>query len=133
MNRPFITILNEMGVRHRTFQQLQEDMLKTLTDILFEERKAAAFLESKTPNGLFVYKDLSRSGLYLTTEPFFRALLLALHRHHVGKYQTTTVFVSPFNVLCLVSLVVNSRICRISSVLTNLHTKNRFQLSVHSR
>ncbi|KAG8155744.1 hypothetical protein JTE90_024820 [Oedothorax gibbosus] len=59
LNRPFITILNEMGVRHRTFMQLQEDMLKKLTDMLFEEEKAAAFLESKTPNDLFAYQELS--------------------------------------------------------------------------
>ncbi|GFS81565.1 RNA-dependent RNA polymerase 1 [Nephila pilipes] len=88
LNRPFITILNDMGVRHRTFLKLQENMLRTLTDILFDENKAAEFLESKTPNQIFSYKDLSESGIFLTTEPFFRSLLLALHRHHVEKIKS---------------------------------------------
>ncbi|KAG8180104.1 hypothetical protein JTE90_027883 [Oedothorax gibbosus] len=85
LNRPFITLLNDMGVRHRTFLKLQEEMLKDLTDMLFDEKKASAFLTSHTPNQLFNYKDLSGSGIYLTTEPFFRSLLLALHRHHIEK------------------------------------------------
>ncbi|GBM09163.1 RNA-dependent RNA polymerase 1 [Araneus ventricosus] len=88
LNRPFITILNDLGVRHRTFLKLQEEMLRTLTDMLFDEEKAATFLESKTPNQIFNYKDLSGSGIYLTTEPFFRSLLLALHRHHVEKIKS---------------------------------------------
>ncbi|KAF8782261.1 putative RNA-dependent RNA polymerase 1 like protein [Argiope bruennichi] len=88
LNRPFISILNDLGVRHRTFSKLQEEMLRTLTDMLFDEKKAASFLESKTPNQLFTYKDLSASGIYLTTEPFFRSLLLALHRHHVEKIKS---------------------------------------------
>ncbi|GFT51089.1 probable RNA-dependent RNA polymerase 1 [Trichonephila clavipes] len=83
LNRPFISILNDMGVRHRTFSRLQENMLCTLTDMLFDEKQAAGFLESKTPSQIFSYKDLSESGIFLTTEPFFRSLLLALHRHHV--------------------------------------------------
>ncbi|XP_035220933.1 RNA-dependent RNA polymerase 1-like, partial [Stegodyphus dumicola] len=81
LNRPFITILNDLGVRHRTFLKLQEKMLKTLVQMLFEEEEAAAFLISKTPVLLFPFKELTRSGIYLTTEPFFRSLLLALHRH----------------------------------------------------
>ncbi|CAL1273549.1 unnamed protein product, partial [Larinioides sclopetarius] len=88
LNRPFITILNDMGVRHRTFLKLQEEMLRTLTDMLFDEKKAVSFLVSKTPSQIFYYKDLSASGIYLTTEPFFRSLLLALHRHHVEKIKT---------------------------------------------
>ncbi|GIY55551.1 probable RNA-dependent RNA polymerase 2 [Caerostris extrusa] len=85
LNRPFISILNDMGVRHRTFMKLQEDMLRTLTSILYDEQEAARFLDSKTPNQIFNYKDLSDSGIFLTTEPFFRSLLLALHRHHVAN------------------------------------------------
>ncbi|CAL1273132.1 unnamed protein product [Larinioides sclopetarius] len=88
LNRPFITILNDMGVRHRTFLKLQEEMLRTLTDMLFDEKKATSFLISKTPNKIFDYKDLYSSGIYLTTEPFFRSLLLALHRLHVEKIKS---------------------------------------------
>ncbi|GFQ93910.1 RNA-dependent RNA polymerase 1 [Trichonephila clavata] len=85
LNRSFIAILNDMGVRHRTFLRLQENMLRVLTDMLFDEIKAAEFLQSATPTRIFSYKDLSESGIFLTTEPFFRSLLLALHRHHVGE------------------------------------------------
>lgn len=84
LNRPVITLLNGLGVRHRMFLRLQENMLKKLTDMLFEESKAAEFLQSKTPTNLYNFEELSKSGIHLTTEPFFKALLLALHRHHIG-------------------------------------------------
>lgn len=87
LNRPFITLLNDLGVRHRIFLRLQEEMLKKLTDMLFNESKAAEFLKSKTPCDLFNYEALSESGIYLTNEPFFKSLLLALHRHHIGKVE----------------------------------------------
>uniref|UniRef100_A0A2L2Y470 RNA-dependent RNA polymerase n=1 Tax=Parasteatoda tepidariorum TaxID=114398 RepID=A0A2L2Y470_PARTP len=83
LNKPFIALLNDLGVRHSTFLRLQENMLRNLTDMLFEEEQAAEFLASKTPSEIFKYKEISRSGIFLTTEPFFRSLLLALHRHHV--------------------------------------------------
>uniref|UniRef100_T1E1M1 RNA-dependent RNA polymerase n=1 Tax=Cupiennius salei TaxID=6928 RepID=T1E1M1_CUPSA len=89
LNRPFIALLNDLGVRHRTFLRLQEDMLTTLTDMLFNEKKAAQFLKSKTPSALYDYEDLSASGICLTTEPFFKSLLLALHRHHIGKIKSS--------------------------------------------
>ncbi|XP_035231711.1 probable RNA-dependent RNA polymerase 1 [Stegodyphus dumicola] len=88
LNRPFIAILNDLGIRHRTFLKLQEDALNTLMKILFEEEKAASFLLSRTPSSLFPYKELSGSGIYLTTEPYFRSLLLALHRHYGEKLKS---------------------------------------------
>ncbi|XP_054724114.1 uncharacterized protein LOC129234216 isoform X1 [Uloborus diversus] len=88
LNRPLITLLNAQGVRHRTFLKLQDEMLKRLTDMLFDENKASEFLESATPSDLFSYKELSQSGIFLTAEPFFRSLLLALHRHHIENIKT---------------------------------------------
>ena len=86
LNRPVITLLNGLGVRHRMFLRLQETELKKLTDMLFEESKAAEFLQSKTPTNLYDFQELSTSGIHLTVEPYFKALLLALHRHHIGMY-----------------------------------------------
>ncbi|XP_035217230.1 RNA-dependent RNA polymerase 1-like [Stegodyphus dumicola] len=88
LNRNIITILNDLGIRHRTFLKLQEKMVNALMEMLFEEEKAAAFLMSETPSALFPYKDLTGSGIYLTTEPFFRSLLLALHRHYGEKLKS---------------------------------------------
>lgn len=86
LNRSVITLLTGLGVRHRMFLRLQEEMLKSLTDMLFDENEASKFLQSKTPTDLYNFIDLSKSGIYLTTDPFFKSLLLALHRHHIGRY-----------------------------------------------
>ncbi|XP_042904893.1 uncharacterized protein [Parasteatoda tepidariorum] len=88
LNRPLITILNDLGVRHRTFLKLQEDMLRNLTDMLIDEEKSWEYLTMNTSTHLFNFKTISESGIHLTTEPFFRSLLLALHRNHVDKIKT---------------------------------------------
>ncbi|GFY41076.1 RNA-dependent RNA polymerase 1, partial [Trichonephila inaurata madagascariensis] len=88
LNRPLITILNDLGVPNETFLRLQENMLLNLTDTLVVEKKAAAFLSSMTSSQIFNYKDLSESGIFLTTEPFFRSLLLAFHQHYIKKIKS---------------------------------------------
>lgn len=84
LNRPLIAMLNDLGVRHRVFLRLQENMLKTITDMLFDEEKAAEVLKIKT-QAMYDFEDLSHAGIHLTTEPFFRSILLAVHRDQIGK------------------------------------------------
>ena len=59
-------------------------MLKTITDMLFEEEKAAEILKIKT-QAMYNFEELSQAGIHLTTEPFFRSILLAVHRHQIRK------------------------------------------------
>lgn len=70
----------------RVLLKLQEAMIQKLTDMLLDEDKAAAYLNGRTPFTEFKFKDLSQSGIGLTAEPFFRTLLLALHRYYIGKF-----------------------------------------------
>lgn len=52
--------------------------------MLFDEEKAAEVLKNKT-QAMYEFEELSHAGIYLTTEPFFRSILLAVHRHQIGK------------------------------------------------
>lgn len=53
--------------------------------MMYDENEAAKFLKHKTRFKLYDYEEISKSGIYLTTEPFFKAILLALHRYFIGK------------------------------------------------
>ncbi|GFU25130.1 probable RNA-dependent RNA polymerase 1 [Nephila pilipes] len=88
LNRPFIAILHDMGVDPRIFLRMQEIMLQNIIDMLLEEEKAARYLNFRTPFSVFKFKDLSRSGINLTTEPFFRTLLLSLQRYYIDVIKT---------------------------------------------
>ncbi|GFR30740.1 RNA-dependent RNA polymerase 1 [Trichonephila clavata] len=88
LNRPFIAILHDMGVEPRIFLRMQEIMLQNLIDMLLEEEKGSRYLNSRTPFSAFKFKDLSRSGICLTIEPFFRTLLLSLQRYYIDIIKT---------------------------------------------
>ncbi|GFS62896.1 RNA-dependent RNA polymerase 2 [Trichonephila inaurata madagascariensis] len=88
LNRPFIAILHDMGVEPRIFLRMQEIMLQNLIDMLLEEEKAAHYLNSQTAFSAIKFKDLSRSGICLTIEPFFRTLLLSLQRYYIDIIKT---------------------------------------------
>ncbi|KAH7935085.1 hypothetical protein HPB52_003689 [Rhipicephalus sanguineus] len=89
LNRPLITILEQLGVPIDTFVYLQECMILEFTDALVNESSAvevlAAWCKFKLP-----YEDLSKAGFQLTLDPFFRSLLLAVYRNAVAglRYKT---------------------------------------------
>ncbi|GBM25849.1 RNA-dependent RNA polymerase 2 [Araneus ventricosus] len=84
LNRPLVAILHDLGVNPRVFLRLQEVMLQNLIDMLLDEEKAANYLNFRTPFSIFKFKELTASGICLTQEPFFRTLLLSLHRYYIG-------------------------------------------------
>ncbi|GBM25856.1 RNA-dependent RNA polymerase 2 [Araneus ventricosus] len=84
LNRPLVAILHDLGVEPRVFLRLQEVMLQNLIDMLLDEEKAANYLNFRTPFSIFKFKELTASGICLTQEPFFRTLLLSLHRYYIG-------------------------------------------------
>ncbi|GIY00390.1 RNA-dependent RNA polymerase 6 [Caerostris extrusa] len=89
LNRPLIAILHDLGVEPRVFLRLQETMLQDLLDMLLDEEKAADYLNRRTPFSNFKFKELMKSGICLTTEPFFfRTLLLSLHRYYIDIIKT---------------------------------------------
>ncbi|CAH1273341.1 Hypp5090 [Branchiostoma lanceolatum] len=85
LNRQVITILSALGVPDQTFQMLQEEMLQNLSDMLMREDVAFKSLKRRAqPLGLPLGK-LSRCGLHVTTEPFFRAMLQKMFTCFLGK------------------------------------------------
>lgn len=83
MNRPLITILENLGVEPGVFMELQKKMVFDLTDSLIYDKKARKMLENCTSLP-FPFMKLSRSGVSLTQEPFFRSLLLCVYKSLIG-------------------------------------------------
>ncbi|CAL1298859.1 unnamed protein product [Larinioides sclopetarius] len=88
LNRPLVAILHDLGVEPRVFLRLQEVMIQNLIDMLLDEEKAANYLNIRTPFSIFKFKELTASGICLTQEPFFRTLLLSLHRYYIDIIKT---------------------------------------------
>ncbi|XP_055939511.1 uncharacterized protein LOC129969117 [Argiope bruennichi] len=88
LNRPLVAILHDLGVNPRVFLRLQQIMLQNLIDMLLDEGKAANYLNIRTPFSIFKFKELTASGICLTQEPFFRTLLLSLHRYYIDLIKT---------------------------------------------
>ncbi|KAL1474155.1 hypothetical protein MTO96_038195 [Rhipicephalus appendiculatus] len=89
LNRPLITILEQLGVPTDTFLYLQESMILEFTDALVNEARAVDVLSAWSKLQL-PYEDLSKAGFQLTLDPFFRSLLLAVYRNAVAglRYKT---------------------------------------------
>ncbi|XP_077549800.1 uncharacterized protein LOC144162939 [Haemaphysalis longicornis] len=89
LNRPLITILEQLGVQEQVFMRLQETMILEFTDALVTESSAVGVLSSWSKLPL-PYQDLSKAGFQLTLDPFFRSLLLAVYRNAVAglRYKT---------------------------------------------
>ncbi|CAL1262580.1 unnamed protein product [Larinioides sclopetarius] len=83
LNRPLIAILNDLGVPNTVFLRLQEKMMRKLINMLLYEQEAVNCLDFKSNFKKFEFTQLSKSGIALTVEPFFRTFLLSLHKHFI--------------------------------------------------
>ncbi|GBM25845.1 putative RNA-dependent RNA polymerase 1 [Araneus ventricosus] len=83
LNRPLIAILNDLGVPNTVFLKLQEQMIRKLIDMLLDEQEAVNCLNFRSNFRKFQFTQLSKSGVALTVEPFFRTFLLSLHKHFI--------------------------------------------------
>ncbi|CAL1293084.1 unnamed protein product [Larinioides sclopetarius] len=79
LNRPLITILEQLGVKENIFLKLQIDMVLNMTNSLIYEKKAWKMLTNLTTLD-YPYLKLLKSGICLTQEPFFRSLLLSVYK-----------------------------------------------------
>lgn len=68
-----------------TIHRLLEKELYTMADMLLSETASVEALHSRTPLGI-KFKPLRESGFSLTTEPFFRGLLLAIHYYTLSRF-----------------------------------------------
>ncbi|CAH1261858.1 Hypp2472 [Branchiostoma lanceolatum] len=83
LNRQAITLLSGLGVPDEEFFKLQERVLNQLAEMLLLDGAAVKAL-SGTRVGIN-FQALHKSGISLTTEPFFRSMLLAVYRNQMGE------------------------------------------------
>ncbi|KAG8198905.1 hypothetical protein JTE90_015117 [Oedothorax gibbosus] len=79
LNKHLITILEQMGIPKETFFDLQSNMMLHLLDSLMQENLAASLLLHNI-SLYFPFKDMHQAGFSITTEPFFRSLLLSVFK-----------------------------------------------------
>ena len=84
LNRQCIILLSGLGVPDDVFIGLQDEMLRNLASILLFESVALESLRRITIPGGLKFRRLSRSGIKVTLEPFFRSLLHAVYKSRLG-------------------------------------------------
>ena len=90
LNRQAITLLSGRGIKDNVFKKLQEDMLYDLGRMFFYNDKAAESLSTRASQQISInYRKIAEAGISLTTEPFFRGLLLAVYRNSIGEIRST--------------------------------------------
>lgn len=97
LNRPLITILEQLGVPSHVFLRLQEHMILEFTDALVYEELAVEVLTSWVKNPLIPFRTLWEGGLSLAQDPFFRSLLLAIYRNAVAGLRYKSRIAIPEN------------------------------------
>lgn len=96
LNRPLITILEQLGVPAQVFMRLQEEMILEYTDALVSEKNAVEMLSTTVKLSL-PFRELSQAGYLLTRDPFFRSMLLALYKSAVAGLRYKTRIALPIN------------------------------------
>ncbi len=85
LNRPLVAILDFLRCKQgvfaplQVFHELQENMLMTFANMLLYDDVAAQQLSQRSNIGI-AFEKLHKAGIQLTTEPFFRRMLLAVNR-----------------------------------------------------
>lgn len=96
LNRFIITILDQKKIPIGVFLEMQHEMLKSLTKMLFDENLAAEYLTSHSALPKLKYKELAAVGIFPNSEIFFRNMLLAEHRVAIeGLRMKTRLAINP--------------------------------------
>lgn len=95
LNRPLITILEQLGVPERVFLHLQQNMVLQLCDALVSDAAALPVLSTYTHTSL-PFSKLRMGGLSLCREPFTRSLMLAVYKSMFdGLKEKSRIAISP--------------------------------------
>ena len=87
LNRQAITLLSGLGVKDIVFRRLQEEMLLKMGRMLFDDEAAAkALTSSKSQRTDINFNRVLESGVSLTTEPFFRGLLVDIYYTLISEF-----------------------------------------------
>ncbi|XP_068758712.1 uncharacterized protein [Montipora capricornis] len=84
LNHQVIMLLSNRGVPDEVFISLQKDMLDKLAGMLVSESDAIDLLGTGAKIGV-TYHSISNAGIPLTTEPFFKSLLVAMYRNDMNE------------------------------------------------
>ncbi len=103
LNRQAITLLSGLGIADDVFKELQEELLYELGGMFFDDDIAAKSLSLRASQQTTInYRRVVEAGIRLTSEPFFRGLLLAVYRNSIGKKIVPIVTRSPVGVRVLI-------------------------------
>ncbi|XP_075534423.1 uncharacterized protein LOC142568311 [Dermacentor variabilis] len=94
LNRPMITILEQSGIKSKTFLTLQNHILDSFIDSMLDPHEAAQVLCTYCSMRL-PYKELAGVGIDLTVEPFFRALVRAVNKKVLKELKTKARILIP--------------------------------------
>ncbi|XP_037556026.1 uncharacterized protein LOC119432954 [Dermacentor silvarum] len=89
LNRPLITILEQLGVPGHAFVNLQQSMVLQLADALVCEGIALDILSSYVEVPFF-FRQLQSRGFLLTRHPFVRLLLCTVYKSAMDGLRTKT-------------------------------------------
>ncbi|RWS05204.1 RNA-dependent RNA polymerase 1-like protein [Dinothrombium tinctorium] len=82
LNKPLITVLDQLGVDTNVFLTMQLDVLNDILHCFLSEQSAANILRQYSSLHSHVkYDNLIASGIHILNEPFFRLLLDNVIRH----------------------------------------------------
>ncbi|XP_029824565.2 probable RNA-dependent RNA polymerase SHL2 [Ixodes scapularis] len=96
LNRPLITILEQLGVPSRVFLCLQQKMVLMFADALVCESTALQVLCTYL-SGALPFRRLRMHGLCLTRNPFVRSLLYTVYKSTMDGLHTKSRIAVPLN------------------------------------
>ncbi|XP_078691457.1 uncharacterized protein LOC144921909 [Branchiostoma floridae x Branchiostoma belcheri] len=84
LNRQIISILSGLGIPDEVFQVLQDEQLRKLASMFLMEPRAVDALNQRAQLSGVPYGKLSNCGVYMTREPFFKAMLRKVYKSGIG-------------------------------------------------
>ncbi|GFR27740.1 RNA-dependent RNA polymerase 1, partial [Trichonephila clavata] len=84
LNRPFITILEQLGVSKEMFLKLQKEMIQKHISSMFHEWEACHFLHRHALLR-FDFLRMYTAGIRFTEDPLYRSMIYSLFQKQLGK------------------------------------------------
>ncbi len=96
LNRPFITILEQLGVEPKDFLFRLMENLKNLANSLICECSATSILQDSCTLGI-PYRKLYKSGIPFLSEPIFRQIVDCVIQHRINELRLKARIKLPMN------------------------------------
>ena len=98
LNRPFITILDQLGVESKVFLKMLMDDLKNLSDAMMCECHAIKLLQTHCSSSMGIpYRKLYSSGIEFLQEPLFRTIIDSVVNHRLKELKAKARIKIPMN------------------------------------